>query len=60
VNWAVAVWLAAGTALGSYAASGYAASDQAGKWVYRFLQISVTIETAMLLSQWLGWLSFRE
>jgi uncharacterized protein len=55
VNWAVAAWLTAGTAIGSYAASGYAASDEARKWVYRLLQVSVTIETLLLLAQWLGW-----
>jgi hypothetical protein len=51
----VAGWLAAGTAVGSYAASGFAASDEARKWVYLVLQISVTLETLLLLSRWLGW-----
>jgi len=51
----VAAWLTAGTAIGSYVASGYAASDEARKWVYRLLQVSVTIETLLLLAQWLGW-----
>ena len=56
VSWAVGAWLAGGTAIGSYVASGYVASDKAGKWVYLLLQISVTIETLLLLAQWLGWL----
>jgi len=56
VSWGIAAWLTAGTAIGSYVASGYAASDNARKWVYLVLQISVTIETLLLLAQWLGWL----
>jgi uncharacterized protein len=59
VNWGVAAWLAAGTAIGSYAATSYAASDTARKWVYLLLQISVTVETLLLLAQWLGWISMR-
>jgi uncharacterized protein len=59
VNWEVAAWLAAGTAIGSYVASNYAASDSARKWVYLLLQISVTIETLLLVAQWLGWISLR-
>ena len=59
VNWAVAAWLAGGTAVGSFVASGYAASDQARKLVYLLLQISVTIETLLLLAQWLGFTSLR-
>jgi uncharacterized membrane protein YfcA len=55
VDWPVAAWLAAGTAVGSYAASGFAASDTARKWVYLVLQVSVTLETALLLARWLGW-----
>jgi uncharacterized protein len=55
VDWLVAAWLAAGTAVGSYVASGFAASDGARKWVYLVLQISVTLETALLLARWLGW-----
>jgi uncharacterized protein len=55
VDWSVAGWLAAGTAVGSYAASGFAASDNARKWVYLVLQISVTLETLLLLARWLGW-----
>jgi len=55
VNWGVAACLTAGTAISSYVASGFAGSDNARKWVYRFLQISVTIETLVLLAQWLGW-----
>src|SRR5262249_54461355 len=54
VSWGVAGWLAGGTAIGSYVASGFAASDSARKWVYRLLQISVTIETLLLVAQWLG------
>jgi hypothetical protein len=56
VNWAVGAWLAGGTAIGSYVASGYVASDGARKRVYLLLQISVTIETLLMLAQWLGWL----
>jgi uncharacterized protein len=56
VSWEIAAWLTAGTAIGSYVASGYAASDSARKWVYLLLQVSVTIETLLLLGQWLGWL----
>lgn len=59
VNWGAAAWLAAGTAVGSYVATSYAASDTARKWVYLLLQISVTIETLLLLAQWLGWISVR-
>jgi uncharacterized membrane protein YfcA len=59
VNWEAAAWLAAGTAIGSYVATGFAASDNARKWVYRFLQISVTVETLLLLAQWLGLTSLR-
>jgi uncharacterized membrane protein YfcA len=59
VNWSVAVWLAGGTAIGSYAATRYAASDGARKWVYLLLQISVTIETVLLLANWLGWIGLR-
>ncbi len=54
VDWSVAAWLAAGTAIGSYTASGFAASDNARKWVYLVLQISVTLETLLLLARWLG------
>jgi uncharacterized protein len=57
VSWDVAAWLAGGTAIGSYVASGFVASDNARKWVYRLLQISVTIETLLLLAQWQGWLT---
>jgi uncharacterized protein len=57
VNWEVAGWLAAGTAIGSYVASNYAGSDNARKWVYLLLQISVTIETLLLVAQWLRWIS---
>jgi uncharacterized membrane protein YfcA len=56
VNWIVGAWLAGGTAIGSYVAAGFVASDQARKWVYLLLQITVTIETLLLLAQWLGWL----
>jgi uncharacterized membrane protein YfcA len=59
VDWATCVWLTAGTAIGSYAASSYAASDDARKWIYLLLQIIVTIETLLLLAQWLGWISWR-
>jgi uncharacterized membrane protein YfcA len=59
VDWAVGVWLTGGTAIGSYVASGYAGSDKARKWVYLLLQISVTIETLLLLAQWLGWLRVK-
>jgi uncharacterized protein len=59
VNWEAAAWLAAGTAIGSYVATSYAASDTARKWVYLLLQISVTIETLLLLAQWLGWISVQ-
>jgi uncharacterized protein len=59
VNWAAAGWLAAGTAIGSYVATNYAASDSARKWVYLLLQISVTIETLLLVAQWVGWISLR-
>jgi uncharacterized protein len=55
VDWSVAAWLAAGTAIGSYAASGFAGSDNARKWVYRVLQASVTLETLLLIAGWLGW-----
>jgi hypothetical protein len=40
-------------------ASNYAGSDNARKWVYLLLQISVTIETLLLVVQWLGWFSPR-
>jgi uncharacterized protein len=56
MNWTVAAWLAGGTAIGSYVASGYIASDGARKWVYLLLQIAVTIETLVLVAQWLDWL----
>jgi uncharacterized membrane protein YfcA len=56
VSWEVATWLAGGTAIGAYAASGFIASDGARKWVYRLLQISVTIETLLLVAQWVGWI----
>jgi uncharacterized membrane protein YfcA len=59
VDWGTCGWLTAGTAIGAYAASIYAASDDATKWVYLLLQIIVTIETLLLLSQWLGWISWR-
>ena len=59
VDWGTCAWLTAGTAIGAYAASIYAASDDARKWVYLLLQIIVTIETLLLLSQWLGWISWR-
>ena len=59
MNCGVAAWLAAGTAIGSYAATSYATSDTARKWVYLLLQISVTVETLLLLAQWLGWISMR-
>ena len=55
IDWSVAVWLAAGTAIGSYAASGFAGSDNARRWVYLILQISVTLETLLLIAGWLGW-----
>jgi hypothetical protein len=55
VDWSVAAWLAAGTAVGSYAASGFAGSNSARKWVYLALQISVTLETLLLVAGWLGW-----
>ncbi len=42
VSWEVSAWLAGGTAIGSYAVSGYITSDSARKWVYLLLQISVT------------------
>jgi uncharacterized membrane protein YfcA len=59
VNWAAAGWLAAGTAIGAYVATSYAASDSARRWVYLLLQISVTIETLLLVAQWVGWISLR-
>jgi uncharacterized membrane protein YfcA len=55
VDWSVAAWLAAGTAIGSYVASAFAGSDGARKWVYLALQVSVTLETLLLLAGWLGW-----
>ena len=55
IDWSVAAWLAAGTAVGSYVASGFAGSDSARKWVYLALQISVTLETLLLVAGWLGW-----
>lgn len=55
VDWSVAAWLAGGTALGSAVASRFTASDSARYWVYRILQISVTIETLLLAGRWLGW-----
>jgi uncharacterized membrane protein YfcA len=60
VDWPVAAWLAGGTAIGAAAASSVPASDQARHWVYRLLQVSVTLETLLLLAHTLGWLSFRE
>lgn len=56
VDWSVAAWLAGGTAIGSAVASGFTASESARHWVYRLLQVSVTIETLLLVGQWLGWL----
>ena len=56
MSWEVGAWLAGGTAIGSYLASGYVASDGARKWIYLLLQVSVTIETLLLVAQWLGWL----
>ncbi len=55
VDWSIAAWLAGGTAIGSYAASGFAGADGARKWVYLALQISVTLETLLLIAGWLGW-----
>jgi uncharacterized membrane protein YfcA len=55
VDWSVAAWLAAGTAIGSFVASGFVGSDNARQWVYRVLQVSVTLETLLLLAGWLGW-----
>lgn len=59
VDWSVAAWLAAGTAIGSYTASDFVASDGARKWVYLALQISVTAETLVLLAGWLGWVQIQ-
>jgi uncharacterized protein len=59
VDWHVAGWLAAGTAIGSYAASGFVASDSARKLVYLALQISVTVETLLLLAGWFGWIQLQ-
>jgi uncharacterized protein len=59
VNWPVAAWLAAGTAIGAYTASGFVASASARKWVYLALQISVTVETLVLLAGWLGWIQIQ-
>jgi hypothetical protein len=56
VDWPVAAWLAIGTAIGSSLASLYAGSDQARKWVYLLLQVSVTLETLLLIAQWQGWI----
>jgi uncharacterized protein len=56
VDWPVAAWLAIGTAIGSSAAAHYAGSDQARKWVYLLLQVSVTLETLLLVAQWQGWI----
>ncbi len=56
VNWPVAAWLAAGTAVGAGAVSAFAASDSAKKEVYLLLQVTVTLETALLFAQWLGWI----
>jgi uncharacterized membrane protein YfcA len=58
VSWSVALWLTLGTAIGAYVASSYAASDAARTWVYRLLQVSVTVETLLLLAQSLGWIAY--
>lgn len=57
VDWPIAGWLAIGTAIGSSVASHYAGSDQARKWVYLLLQVSVTVETLLLVAEWVGWIS---
>ena len=56
VDWSVAAWLAGGTAIGSAAAAGITASEEARHWVYRVLQVSVTLETFLLVAQALHWL----
>jgi uncharacterized membrane protein YfcA len=56
VDWSVAAWLAGGTAIGAAVASGFTASEEARHWVYRLLQVSVTVETLLLVAQTLGWL----
>lgn len=58
VDWSVAAWLAGGAAIGAAAASSFTASDAARHWVYRILQISVTIETLLLVGQWTGLLPY--
>lgn len=56
VDWAIGAWLAGGTAIGAAVAASFTASEEARHWVYRFLQASVTLETALLVAQALGWL----
>jgi uncharacterized membrane protein YfcA len=58
VDWSVAAWLAGGTAIGAAAASSITASDEARHWVYRVLQVSVTVETLLLVGQWTGLLPY--
>jgi uncharacterized membrane protein YfcA len=58
VDWSVAGWLAGGTAIGAAVASGFTASDEARHVVYRVLQVSVTVETLLLVGQWTGWLPY--
>ncbi|MBV8189695.1 MAG: sulfite exporter TauE/SafE family protein [Alphaproteobacteria bacterium] len=56
IDWTVAAWLAGGTAIGAAVASRFTASEEARHAVYRLLQVSVTVETLLLLAQALGWL----
>jgi hypothetical protein len=49
VDWSVAAWLAAGTAIG------YGAR----KRVYLALQVRVTLEMLLLVAGWLGWVRMR-
>jgi uncharacterized membrane protein YfcA len=56
MDWSVVGWLAGGTAIGSAAAAGITASEEARHWVYRVLQVSVTLETVLLVAQAMHWL----
>jgi hypothetical protein len=58
VDWTVAGWLAGGTAIGAAVASRFSASDEARHVVYRVLQVSVTVETLLLVAQTFRWIPY--
>jgi uncharacterized membrane protein YfcA len=58
VDWTVAVWLAGGTAIGAAVASRFSTSQEAQRVVYRVLQLSVTVETLLLVAQTMHWIPY--